>query len=482
MRAGKIRHLITIEQNAPTQDASGGMVDNWTTFASVYAAGRALRGRELAAAQAVNNEVFHVWQIRFLPGLTPEMRISFAGKHFSVLWIDKMVDCKKSALIYTAEGMIDKVPPAPVLLSVVSRKTHGSAGQFDLPLSLTSITTEPRRQGGYSNAFEDTSLELRLTFDWPVTSGDFVVAEGAAQITGTTFDGYVVSVTIGPMQDRQYLTIQSQNINGVATASIRFCIQRGDTNSDGLADAADIAAIDAHVGEPITNANCMFDTNCDGVISAGAVENVSAPAAAMHASTLPIISSRRYHGVALYPFDKILDQTQAIGDSVSVEPRMTTPDYVQAAANPNCYAGPVLPSFIVFAIAEPVVSVGTPTAVDSLGNNYGSSVTASILGNMVIVRIDGGVNAKRVTVTAPNINGATTLSVSVGFLIGDLNNSRTVTGTDITTSRSRNGISIFRPDATTFLCDSDCDGAVDSPLTVPPYGTDSIQPYSGLTV
>src|SRR5690349_10516529 len=45
------------------------------------------------------------------------------------------------------QPMIAAAQPAPVLSGVVSRKVHGTAGTFDLPLALTqdNPTTEPRQ-------------------------------------------------------------------------------------------------------------------------------------------------------------------------------------------------------------------------------------------------------------------------------------------------------------------------------------------------
>ena len=53
---------------------------------------------------------------------------------------------------------------APTLVSAVSRMTHGPAGTFDLPLSLSSRTIEPRSDG-------TGNYTVIFTFDQPVNSG-----------------------------------------------------------------------------------------------------------------------------------------------------------------------------------------------------------------------------------------------------------------------------------------------------------------------
>jgi len=64
----------------------------------------------------------------------------------------------------------------PALVERLSRKTHGGAGTFNLPLAVTisSPTTEPRA-GGAGN--EHTIV---FTFDKPVVSGTATVLEGVA--------------------------------------------------------------------------------------------------------------------------------------------------------------------------------------------------------------------------------------------------------------------------------------------------------------
>lgn len=79
MRAGKLRHRIRIEAPGTVQDKYGEPVEGWTTFAEVWASREDLTGREAFAAQQVNAEVTTRFGLRFLPGMTANMRVQCEG-------------------------------------------------------------------------------------------------------------------------------------------------------------------------------------------------------------------------------------------------------------------------------------------------------------------------------------------------------------------------------------------------------------------
>ena len=84
----------------------------------------------------------------------------------------------------TVNAVFDLAPvqTPPVLASAASRRVHGTAGTFDLPLSLlaTNPTTEPRQGPAFTIVF---------TFDKAVTAGVATVTEGTATAGVPTFSG-----------------------------------------------------------------------------------------------------------------------------------------------------------------------------------------------------------------------------------------------------------------------------------------------------
>lgn len=84
MRAGWLRHRLTLEENNPVEDAAGEETDNWTTFATVWGSVEPLRGREFFEARAETQTVDHRIRIRYLDGVTPQMRVMFRGRIFGI--------------------------------------------------------------------------------------------------------------------------------------------------------------------------------------------------------------------------------------------------------------------------------------------------------------------------------------------------------------------------------------------------------------
>jgi SPP1 family predicted phage head-tail adaptor len=77
MRAGALRHRVTIEEPIIEIDSDDGMQSQtWEPFASMISAEIVpLSGRELIAAQAVQSRVTTRIRIRNRPGVTAAMRV-----------------------------------------------------------------------------------------------------------------------------------------------------------------------------------------------------------------------------------------------------------------------------------------------------------------------------------------------------------------------------------------------------------------------
>lgn len=76
MRAGQLRHFISIELNdATTQDSLGGIEPSWKTYHRGWSNVVELAGRELEfARQRAPNSTFQI-NLRFIPNVTTDMRI-----------------------------------------------------------------------------------------------------------------------------------------------------------------------------------------------------------------------------------------------------------------------------------------------------------------------------------------------------------------------------------------------------------------------
>lgn len=84
MRAGRLRHRVTIEQVSEDVDSAGGPIKEWTSINTVWANVRPVRGREFSGAAQVTAEVTHRVFMRYLANLTSADRLVFEGRVFDI--------------------------------------------------------------------------------------------------------------------------------------------------------------------------------------------------------------------------------------------------------------------------------------------------------------------------------------------------------------------------------------------------------------
>ncbi|MEQ1517062.1 MAG: choice-of-anchor Q domain-containing protein, partial [Usitatibacteraceae bacterium] len=168
----------------------------------------------------------------------------------------------------------------------------------------------------------------------------------------------------------------------------------------------------------------------------GAYETQPLPMAALTA-----VLSRKLHG-PVGPFDLAIDQTVPIGGVITVEPRTIGSGHT-----------------IVFQFDAPIISVGAVSAVDGAASPVGAA-TAAIVGNSIEVTLTGVPDNQRALVSLSNINGiGINASAAVGFLAGDVNNTRSVNSSDISGVKARSGQTTT---ASNFLFDVNASGAINS--------------------
>jgi hypothetical protein len=170
-----------------------------------------------------------------------------------------------TAVAITPFAVVD--PIAPVLSSGASRKVHGAAGTFDLPLTLapTNPTTEPRQGPAQTIVF---------TFDKPITSADVAVTEGTATPGPATFIGSDVVVGLTGVTNQQYVTVTLTNVSSSdgatgGSGSIRIGFLLGDVNQNRVVSVADLGLVNAQLAQQVTAANYLKDVNASGTLTVG---------------------------------------------------------------------------------------------------------------------------------------------------------------------------------------------------------------------
>jgi hypothetical protein len=165
---------------------------------------------------------------------------------------------------------------SPVQLNaVVSRKTHGSAGTFDINLPLAGSPGIECRSGGVNSDYT-----LVFTFADPLTSvGGASVMSGTGSVASSNIDGndgHNCIVNLTGVTNAQYLTVGLTNVhdsagNGSNAVSAAMGVLLGDVNASGRVDAADVSLVRQQTLQPVSATNFREDVNTSGRIDAADV-------------------------------------------------------------------------------------------------------------------------------------------------------------------------------------------------------------------
>jgi hypothetical protein len=163
----------------------------------------------------------------------------------------------------TVNAVFNLAPP--VLSSVVSRRVHGTAGTFDIPLGnvASNPTTEPRQGPAFTFVFK---------FDKPVTGGQATVTAGTATAGAPTFSGTEMRVPLTGVANQQYVTVAVSNVtssdggaDGVGSIRVGFLL--GDVTQNRAVSLSDVGLVNAQVAQFVTAANFIYDVNASGTLS-----------------------------------------------------------------------------------------------------------------------------------------------------------------------------------------------------------------------
>jgi hypothetical protein len=159
------------------------------------------------------------------------------------------------------------------LTSVVSRKTHGAAGDFDVDLPLGGNTGVECRTTSGNHTFI-------FTFTNQVVSGNAAVTSGTGTISSSpTFSGNTMTVNLTGVTDVQQIIVTASNVmdsfgQTLPDTPVSAVILAGDTNGNRTVNAADVAQAKAQQGAPVDQTNFRNDVNANGTINAADVSLV----------------------------------------------------------------------------------------------------------------------------------------------------------------------------------------------------------------
>jgi hypothetical protein len=157
------------------------------------------------------------------------------------------------------------LPSAPLLnlINVVSRKTHGSAGIFDI--DVTNGNAIECRSGGSNNSYK-----LVFTFTNPVTSCGVASTGTATAGPNSNQCSVDFSATNG-----QHVTVSLTGVTdsstNVGNFSATMGVLVGDTTANGSVNSSDVAQTQSQSGQPVTQSNFREDVTVNGAINSSDV-------------------------------------------------------------------------------------------------------------------------------------------------------------------------------------------------------------------
>ena len=140
---------------------------------------------------------------------------------------------------------------------------------FDVSLPLSGNPGIECRSGGANG-----DHTLVITFTNVVVSGDAAVSSGTGNVAGPpTFSGNAMTVDLTGVANAQVLTVTLSNVTDqfsqtLPNTNITAAFLVGDTNANGVVNAADVSQTKSQLGQAVTGSNFRTDMNANGTINA----------------------------------------------------------------------------------------------------------------------------------------------------------------------------------------------------------------------
>lgn len=162
---------------------------------------------------------------------------------------------------------------APAIVSAVSRKTHGAAGDFDVDI-LPGTATEPRING---------TTKVVVGFDKDIQAADGMldgneIILSSGTVNSATIDGSTLTIEMSGATPLSCLLITlngisctpNPEISGIMLPAVLTVRQNyGDANNDGSVLSGDITQVKSVSGQTANSTNFRRDLNADGTVLSG---------------------------------------------------------------------------------------------------------------------------------------------------------------------------------------------------------------------
>jgi len=105
MRAGLLRHRLTIQTVTQIQNDFDEWVESWSDWATVWGSIEPNLGKRYFEAKQANSEVEGLIRIRYRSGVLPTMRIIYGDQIFKIISIVHLFERKRELHILYKEAL-----------------------------------------------------------------------------------------------------------------------------------------------------------------------------------------------------------------------------------------------------------------------------------------------------------------------------------------------------------------------------------------
>jgi hypothetical protein len=174
-----------------------------------------------------------------------------------------------------AKGSAYVYAPALSAIAAVSRKTHGTRGDFGVPLPLSGEPGVESRSGGLTGTHK-----VVVQFTIALTAASATVDVGS--IVGTpTFADATMTIDLTGIPNARHVTLSLTNLVDIfdqtlPSVTVNLNVLVGDSNGSKAVTASDISQTKALSGSPAAGNTFRADFNSDGNITASDISQAKA--------------------------------------------------------------------------------------------------------------------------------------------------------------------------------------------------------------
>ena len=103
--ASRIRHRMTLQQEAQTPDGAGGYARSWQNVDDVWGEIIAWKGKEVPFGMQLQSRITHRILLRYRDGVTAAMRLLFGTRLFNIHYVFATNANKETLQLLVEEGI-----------------------------------------------------------------------------------------------------------------------------------------------------------------------------------------------------------------------------------------------------------------------------------------------------------------------------------------------------------------------------------------